>query len=634
MKKIFAFFAVAALFAGCQKDIVDDTPVETTLSAPLTLAVGESTTRAFDDELKWSWENSDVIVGYQNADAKTRNTLSLKEGNKFHCNEFAYSTDAAADFHFFYANETTEGELTAVQDGTWRPVLVGTARNTTLDAIETVGMNHLSAALEVRVWKGTEQNHEARNVTAAKLSSESDFIGKWSVDNNLAYTQSLDGKEISLTGLDTSTVVFNMPVGTFADDALKLTFTHNGYNHEYLLPAQTFVAGKRNLINITLPKIAYLPMGGTIRDAILDDATSVKFVVNSDVVDGDNLADGGAYPIYKVVNGTEIEFHTSADKFMANAYCSGMFDRMGNLQEIDFTNVDTSNVTTMSSMFYACYNLTSLTFGDNFDTSNVTDMSNMFSNCYALTSLDLSGFNTAKVTNMSFMFFECEKLILLNVSGFNTAKVTNMYNMFYRCEQLTTLDVSGFNTANVTNMTSMFHKCYNLTSLNVSGFNTANVTNMTYMFAYCKNLTLLNVSGFNTEKVTNMDHMFSNCIKLTSLDVSGFNTANVTSMNSVFIECNALETLKIGSNFKTNNVTTMENMFYNCNTLTSLDLTNFSFEKGPELGSIFYFVGSSLTGGKKTQIYVSADGWDYLKDKYLGYGKDTTYVIVGPTNNQ
>ena len=634
MKKIFAFLAVAALFAGCQKDIVDNTPVETTLSAPLTLAVGENTTRAFDNELKWSWENSDVIVGYQNADAKTRNTLSLKEGNKFFCENFEYSTEEAGDFHFFYANETTEGELTAVQDGTWRPVLVGTAAATKLGDISTVAMEHLSAALEVRVWKGTEQNHEARNVTAAKLSSESDFIGKWSVDNNLAYTQSLDGKEISLTGLDTSTVVFNMPVGTFAADELTLTLTtESNIVFTRKLPAQTFVAGKRNLINITLPKIAYLPMGGTIRDAILDDATSVKFVVNSDVVDGDNLADGDAYPIYKVVNGTEIEFHTSADKFMANAYCSGMFDGMGNLQEIDFTNVDTSNVTTMSSMFYACYNLTSLTFGDNFDTSNVTDMSNMFSNCYALTSLDLSGFNTAKVTNMSFMFFECEKLILLNVSGFNTAKVTNMYNMFYRCEQLTTLDVSGFNTANVTNMTSMFHKCYNLTSLNVSGFNTANVTNMTYMFAYCKNLTLLNVSGFNTEKVTNMDHMFSNCIKLTSLDVSGFNTANVTSMNSVFIECKALETLNIGSNFKTNNVANMAYMFFNCHTLTSLDLTNFSFEKNPLYDYIFGYVGYSLTNGK-TQIYVSADGYDYLKDKYLGYGKDTTYVIVDPTNNQ
>ena len=447
MKKIFAFFAVAALFAGCQKDIVDDTPVKTTLSAPLTLAVGESTTRVFNESLEWSWENSDVIVGYQNVGDKTRNTLSLKEGNTFFCEKFEYSTEEAGDFHFFYANETTEGELTAVQDGTWRPVLVGTATGATPSDISTVEMNHLSAALEVRVWRGPKQDPTACNVTAATLSSASNFVGKWTVnEENLSYEPTFEGNEISLTDLETSTVVFNMPVKEegFAADALKLTLTYEGVEYNYSLPELTFAAGKRTIVNILIIKTAAnLPTGKTIKNAIPSNATSVKFVVNSDVVDGDNLADGGTYPIYKVVNGTEIEFHTSADKFMANEDCSIMFDDKGILLEIDFTNVDTSNVTEMAAMFRFCKSLTSLNLSG-FNTTNVTNMTYMFSHCSALTSLDVSGFNTANVTDMSFMFSDCWALTSLDLSSFNTAKVTDMERMFYYCKWLNTLNLSSF----------------------------------------------------------------------------------------------------------------------------------------------------------------------------------------------
>lgn len=42
------------------------------------------------------------------------------------------------------------------------------------------------------------------------------------------------------------------------------------------------------------------------------------------------------------------------------------------------------------------------------NTENVTDMSSMFWACYALTSLDLSNFNTTNVTNMKEMFYNCK----------------------------------------------------------------------------------------------------------------------------------------------------------------------------------------------------------------------------------
>ena len=60
--------------------------------------------------------------------------------------------------------------------------------------------------------------------------------------------------------------------------------------------------------------------------------------------------------------------------------------------------MDTSNVTTMSEMFYYCSDLISIEFGDNFDTSNVTNMKSMFNRCNNLTSLNLSNFNPLQIS--------------------------------------------------------------------------------------------------------------------------------------------------------------------------------------------------------------------------------------------
>ena len=50
----------------------------------------------------------------------------------------------------------------------------------------------------------------------------------------------------------------------------------------------------------------------------------------------------------------------------------------------------------------------------------------MFSECSNLTNLDVSNFNTSNVTSMSEMFSGCSNLTNLDVSNFNTSNVTNM----------------------------------------------------------------------------------------------------------------------------------------------------------------------------------------------------------------
>ena len=112
----------------------------------------------------------------------------------------------------------------------------------------------------------------------------------------------------------------------------------------------------------------------------------------------------------------------------ANTNGSGMFAYLENVDTLDLTGLDTSNI---------------------------TDMSHMFRDSKKLTSLDLSNFNTFKVIYMNNMFYNCTSLTKLNLNSFDTSKVKLMGDMFSYCSSLVTLDLSNFDTSNVINMVSM-----------------------------------------------------------------------------------------------------------------------------------------------------------------------------------
>ena len=267
----------------------------------------------------------------------------------------------------------------------------------------------------------------------------------------------------------------------------------------------------------------------------------------------------------------------------------GWYGQRQNIRTVVFdkTFAGCNTITSTTRWFDGCTRLRTINGIGNLNTSNVTDMTSMFRDCMNLESLDVSNFNTANVTSMRFMFSWCRYLKSLDVSNFNTANVTYMDGMFHACLSLTSLDVSKFNTQNVTDMSSMFSGCSSLTSLDVSKFNTQNVTNMSGMFDGCSSLTSLDVSNFNTTGVTSMQAMFANCASLTSLDVSNFKTANVTNMCAMFTDCSSLTSLDVSS-FYTPGVTDMSYMFDGCSNLTSLDLRHFETDNAISMDRMFY----------------------------------------------
>ncbi|MBC1925473.1 BspA family leucine-rich repeat surface protein [Listeria innocua] len=268
-----------------------------------------------------------------------------------------------------------------------------------------------------------------------------------------------------------------------------------------------------------------------------DDATGTLTISGGTLVNpSESIQDLTGIPVREITN---IVFE---DKLFLSGICSGLFNSLTAVTSLDLSNIDTSNVTSMLSMF-ANSAATSLDVS-NWDTSNVTDMSYMFANSVA-TSLDVSNFDTSNVTNMTYMF-RSSAAPSLDVSNFDTSKVTNMANMF-AYSATTSLDMSNFDTSNVTNMSAMF--VYSAaTSLDVSNFDTSNVTNMTNMFNGSA-ATNLDVSNFDTSKVTDMSYMFAYSAA-TSLDMSSFDTSKVAYMSNMLAGASQLQNLTLGSHFQ------------------------------------------------------------------------------------
>ena len=90
----------------------------------------------------------------------------------------------------------------------------------------------------------------------------------------------------------------------------------------------------------------------------------------------------------------------------------------------------------------------------------------MFQNCNELEYLDLSIFDTSNITDMSCMFNEYTKLKeikgIKGINNFVTKQVTNFSGMFQNCCELEKLNMPNFDTPNAMDMSFMFNECKKL----------------------------------------------------------------------------------------------------------------------------------------------------------------------------
>ena len=140
-------------------------------------------------------------------------------------------------------------------------------------------------------------------------------------------------------------------------------------------------------------------------------------------------------------------------------------------------------------------------------TSSLTTMQDMFAES-DLQAIDTTGFNTSNVTNMSGMCRDCANLTTFNASGLNTTNVTTVEEMFSGCTSLVSMDLSDLGTSSLTSTVSMFEGCTDLITINLKNWNTTSITDMSHMFDGCSSLTNLNLIGFDFTNVSAYTDVF------------------------------------------------------------------------------------------------------------------------------
>ncbi|QYN59417.1 BspA family leucine-rich repeat surface protein [Lactobacillus panisapium] len=255
------------------------------------------------------------------------------------------------------------------------------------------------------------------------------------------------------------------------------------------------------------------------------------------------------------VNGLNLSYNQDTDELSING--GAMVDNNGNTGGIsqwiingnDGTNIPLAKTKKISitaatklsgyatsGFFSNLAELTEITGLNLLDTSQATSMASMFANCPKLTSLDLSSLVTSNVTDMAYMFQDCPSLRKVNLQGFDTGQVIDMTSMFKGDSALTAINLSSFKTPKLQMVPSMFQGCSALTEFTFPS-TTPSLTATYSMFQDCTSLRRLDISMLDlvTSKFMNgntaSDKMLGNLPNLSTL-VLGSKTALCTQYQS------------------------------------------------------------------------------------------------------
>ena len=299
-------------------------------------------------------------------------------------------------------------------------------------------------------------------------------------------------------------------------------------------------------------------------------------------------------------------------KAVGTDWTSAFTGKSHELNKFDGNNLDVSNVTNMSNMFYN-NKISDLNGIANWKTDNVTDMFSMFNSNQISDLSPLSNWKTDKVTDMAYMFQDNQISDLSPLFNWKTDNVTDMGNMFM-ADQISDLSpLANWDIDNVTDMSCMFYdnqisdlspltnwKTDNATSMHdmfennkisdlssLAKWKTDNVTNMAYMFQDNQISDLSPLINWKTDKVTDMRNMFYNN-KISDLNgLANWNISNVTGMYAMFYN-NKISDLSPLANWNISNVNDMSWMFYN-NKISDLSpLANWDISNVTDMSRMFH----------------------------------------------
>lgn len=323
----------------------------------------------------------------------------------------------------------------------------------------------------------------------------------------------------------------------------------------------------------------------------------------------------------------------------------GRFDYMFSnsiISEVNITNVNASNISSMKSMFG--YKLMSTDFTvnqytsigsinfTNFNTCNVEDMSYMFEHATCGSAIDFSKIDVSSVTSMDGLFHSCELGFKLVINGWDLSRLQSdfkhdRYSVPFYDSSFVKFEFSNITYSEESDLSGFFElACYSdspkissiiltdwkfkrisndntlarfddflanskASNINIINFDGSGIGYATRMFAYNSGLgddklTSLNLDGISLDNLLEAEEMFTGCGDLFELDLSNLNFHNVTSFYRMFQGCRSLVSLKL-STLDSAKTGPFSYMFKDCISLTTLDLSSFDTSNVTSMRSMF-----------------------------------------------
>ena len=243
---------------------------------------------------------------------------------------------------------------------------------------------------------------------------------------------------------------------------------------------------------------------------------------------------------YAVITNGELVFFRSTDTYQYNKIYQTMTDIMGNSYTGQiYTNVENTGSSSADVPWNKdCTSIKAVRIADG-QVIAPTSCAWWFSDCYNLKAfIGFERLDTSNVTSMSRMFYNCASanLTLPDTSHWDTSKVTDMSNMFDGCgtygTDLTPPDMSGWDTSNVTNMSEMFLYCA-MTELDISHLSFSSISSESNYLGVPNPMNLKKLKVSSESKIAGLsDHpakdSYLTTWKNTSLGVTGATAADVT----------------------------------------------------------------------------------------------------------
>ena len=371
-------------------------------------------------------------------------------------------------------------------------------------------------------------------------------------------------------------------------------------------------------------------INSTKTTSIILDADKPNNVQNVSTIEDMFTTSAGVY-----VKNNELHlYNTKGGRLIAKQDSSHLFEYTY-IDKIDANNLDVSNVTNGSYMFYGCANSTEIDVSQ-WDTSNIINFDKMFSNCKAVSSLEINDWNMISGYSLSDMF-AYSGITDIDLSKWNSENINNLSNLFFSCTKLKQIDLHTWDTSSVSTCHWLFRDCSSLEFINIEGWDTSHVNNMDRMFGECPKLTTIKgLNKLNTSNVQAMQVMFISDTSLKSLDLSSFDTRNCIDTRQMFRGCYNLKSIYVSDTFVMTKVSNSTQMFLDCISLIGGAGTTFvpSFMDGTAaridggVSNPGYFTAVSQ---KPIEIgsVINIEGSDYI---VIGQKNDDDYLVIAKTN--